>query len=64
MRALVAANRALALKPELPEALFNRALVLSALRTDGARAAWQTVIKSERDPAWAREAAARTSSAP
>ncbi len=57
-RALAAADRALALEPDRPEALFNRALALDVLQRDGAAAAWQALIDREAGSAWAREASA------
>ena len=62
--ALVAADRALALKPDLAEAQFNRALALEALRMPEAKAAWQAIAAAEKDSGWAKEAASHTSSAP
>jgi tetratricopeptide (TPR) repeat protein len=62
--ALVATNRALTLKPDLAEARFNRALALEALRMPEAKAAWQAIATTEKDPGWAKEAASHASSAP
>jgi CHAT domain-containing protein len=55
--ALAAADRALQLDPRLPEALFNRALILEhmALR-DQARAAWQAYLAVDSATGWAVEA--------
>jgi tetratricopeptide (TPR) repeat protein len=63
-RALAAADRALATKPDLSEALFNRALALQALGRPEARDAWQTVVQRESGGPWANEASARASSLP
>jgi hypothetical protein len=62
--ALAASDRALALKPDLAEAQFNRALALEALRMPEAKAAWQSIATAERDSGWAKEAASHASSAP
>jgi tetratricopeptide (TPR) repeat protein len=61
-KALAAADRALAAQPDLPQALFNRALALQALRRSDARAAWQAVAKREGTTPWAAEAATRAES--
>ncbi len=54
--ALEAADRAVALDPMRPEALFNRALVLERLFLEGAAgAAWRRYLEIEKDPAWALE---------
>lgn len=51
-RALEAADRALALAPRLPEALFNRALALDGLgRADEAREAWDRAVAAS-DSDW------------
>jgi CHAT domain-containing protein/tetratricopeptide (TPR) repeat protein len=57
--ALTAADRALALDPRFPEALFNRALMIErlGLKTD-ARAAWSTYLAVESTGGWAGEARA------
>src|ERR1051326_6937924 len=53
---LTACDRALWLAPELPEALFNRALVLEWLGLrDDAREAWMTYLTRDSGP-WAAEA--------
>jgi cellulose synthase operon protein C len=62
--ALARADRALRLKPGLPEALFNRALALDALRRSEAPSAWQEVAQAEGGSPWAKEAAARRSFTP
>jgi tetratricopeptide (TPR) repeat protein len=53
---LDAANRALALDGRLPEALFNRALALEAMRAPDAAAAWQAAIDADPGTPWATEA--------
>lgn len=58
LRAAAAAERALALKSDLPQARFNRALALEALGLDVALAAWDEVRRVERTP-WAKEADTR-----
>jgi CHAT domain-containing protein len=58
--ALAAADRALKLDPRLPEALFNRALVLERLGLTGdARAAWKRYLEIDPSSAWAVEARRR-----
>ena len=58
--ALRAADRALTLSPDLPEARFNRALALSYLdRRDEARAAWTAYLQRDSNSPWADEARAR-----
>lgn len=55
--ALAAADRALAADPRLPEALFNRALVLERLGlAPQARLAWQRFLAVDRTSKWADEA--------
>jgi CHAT domain-containing protein len=66
-RALVAAldasERALALRPELPAAAFNRALALEALGLDRlARRAWRAWLPREPEPDWRRVGEARLES--
>jgi CHAT domain-containing protein/tetratricopeptide (TPR) repeat protein len=57
VRALTAAEEAVRSKPELVEALFNRALLMQELALEGqARAAWGKFLRSNPDPGWAREA--------
>lgn len=59
-KALVAADRALALNGRLPEALFNRALALEALgRAHEARAVWKTYASLPARDAWTEEATRR-----
>ena len=56
-RALAAADRAIAVDPALPEALFNRALALERLsRRDEARSAWRDYLRRDETSGWAREA--------
>ncbi|HEX8410930.1 MAG TPA: CHAT domain-containing protein [Thermoanaerobaculia bacterium] len=56
-QALAAADAALRINPALPEALFNRALILEHLGLrDAARAAWQRYLTVDADSPWAREA--------
>jgi tetratricopeptide (TPR) repeat protein len=56
-RALSAADRALSLAPSLREALFNRALALTALgRGADATAAWNTYVSVDADSPWAAAA--------
>jgi CHAT domain-containing protein len=61
--ALAAADRALALDARLPEARFNRALVLQrlGLRED-ARAAWMRYLDADASSGWANEARERLAS--
>ncbi|HEX8735716.1 MAG TPA: CHAT domain-containing protein [Pyrinomonadaceae bacterium] len=50
-------NRALELKPNLPEALFNRALVLQKTTASAeAREAWEKYLKTDSTSEWADEA--------
>lgn len=57
--ALAAADHALRLDPQSPEALFNRALILEHLGIlDAARKAWQSYLAAEGDSAWSVEARA------
>jgi cellulose synthase operon protein C len=52
-QALAAADRALALAPGMPEALFNRAMAAEALgRIDDALVQWRTYRTTEPDRAW------------
>jgi CHAT domain-containing protein len=58
--ALAAADAALRLDADLPEALFNRALIVERLGLrEPARAAWQRYLTVEPNGEWAREAATR-----
>jgi len=60
LRALSAANRAVAADHTLPEARFNRALVLQALYADtSARGAWLEYLALDSGSDWAAEAASR-----
>lgn len=55
--ALAAADRALRLEPRLPEALFNRALILEHLGlTAEARHAWERYLEVDPSSPWAAEA--------
>ena len=56
--ALAAADAALALNPTLPEALFNRALILERLgpHTQAAQQAWQHYLSADSSSPWATEA--------
>jgi len=54
---LAAADRAIRLDAKLPEALFNRALILERLgRTADARAAWLRYLETDGTSPWAAEA--------
>lgn len=56
-RALAAADRAVELAPHLPEALFNRALVVERMGlTEEARTAWQAYLAVDPSSPWANEA--------
>jgi tetratricopeptide (TPR) repeat protein len=58
--ALAAANRALALDPQSPAALFNRALILEHLgRQADARAAYERYLAADGASSWAAEARER-----
>jgi hypothetical protein len=58
--ALTAVERALRIDPAHRPALFNRALIISALHLDiEAVAAWRAYIAAEPDTAWVREAESR-----
>jgi CHAT domain-containing protein/tetratricopeptide (TPR) repeat protein len=58
IRALDAAQKAVATAPILPEALFNRALILERLHLrDEATAAWKKYRAADRDSPWSAEAA-------
>lgn len=55
--ALAASDAALRADPELPEALFNRALIIERLGLAAqARAAWERYLTVDRGSPWAREA--------
>src|SRR6185436_19117103 len=61
--ALAAADEALRIDPTLPEALFNRALIIERLRLrDQARAAWQRYLDADPRGPWANEARQRLGS--
>jgi len=60
--ALQAADRALAVAPAMPEALFNRALALyHAGAKPEAQRAWQAYLAVDPGSEWAREARAKCS---
>jgi len=64
-RALASADRALRENARLPEALFNRALILERMdRTSDARAAWQQYLTADATSHWAQEARERLASLP
>lgn len=55
--ALAATDAALRIDPNLPEALFNRALIIERLGlTDEARRAWQRYLEVDPSSPWANEA--------
>jgi cellulose synthase operon protein C len=59
-QALAAVDLALALEPRMPEALFNRALVLDAIgRPNDAALAWSTYLSVDPTSGWAAEVKAR-----
>jgi Putative zinc-finger/Tetratricopeptide repeat len=59
-RALASIERVLARDPRMPEALFNRALVLQAMgRTEAAAAAWDAYLRVDDRSQWADEARKR-----
>ncbi len=63
--ALAAADRALELDRALPEALFNRALILERLGLSGqARTAWQQYLAVDPSSPWAAEARERLGKLP
>jgi CHAT domain-containing protein len=63
--ALAAADRALKMEPLLPEARFNRALVLERIGlVDDAREAWKRYLDVDAGSAWASEARRRLSALP
>lgn len=58
--ALMCADAALALSPSMPEALFNRALIIEAMGiSHAARIAWQMYIEADPGSKWSEEANAR-----
>ncbi|HEX6101108.1 MAG TPA: CHAT domain-containing protein [Thermoanaerobaculia bacterium] len=64
-QALAAADRALKASPRLPEALFNRALVLERLgMIEDARTAWQRYLEVDGASPWANEARRRMDALP
>lgn len=63
--ALAAADRALAIEPNLAEALFNRALILERMGvTAEARAAWERYLRVDPSSQWATEARAHLADLP
>lgn len=63
--ALAAADRALKIDPNLPEALFNRALALERIGLiDDARAAWKRYLEIDGNSEWANEARHRLQALP
>jgi len=63
--ALAAADAALRIDPNLPEALFNRALILERLGlTDEAKHAWQRYLEADSSSDWATEARSRIAQLP
>ena len=63
--ALAAVERALAIEPRLPEARFNRALILGRLGlTQQARRAWQAYLEVDNSSPWATEARQRLATIP
>jgi len=62
-RALAAADKALDLQHDLPEALFNRALILERMgRRDAAKDAWTRYLAIDGSSKWAEEARQHLSS--
>lgn len=60
VRALASAERALLLRPQMPEAVFNRALALEGLElADEASRAWMDYLALESKGPWAKNARAR-----
>jgi tetratricopeptide (TPR) repeat protein len=55
LKALAAADRALQRNPQLPEALFNRAVALDRLGDPRASEAWRRAIAAETHPEWKAE---------
>lgn len=63
--ALAAADAALRIDANLPEALFNRALILERLGlTDEAKRAWQRYLEADSSSPWAAEARSRMAQMP
>lgn len=63
--ALAAADAALHIDPHLPEALFNRALILEHLGlTDEAKRAWQNYLQADPSSPWATEARSHIAAIP
>jgi CHAT domain-containing protein len=57
--ALAAVNRAIEIDPELPDAHFNRALILERLDREQARAAWKRYLELDPGSEWSTEARQR-----
>jgi CHAT domain-containing protein len=63
--ALAAVDRALRIDPKMPEALFNRALIVERIGLiEEARQAWQQFLTVDPASEWAREARARLDALP
>jgi tetratricopeptide (TPR) repeat protein len=63
--ALAAADRALRIEPKMPEALFNRALIVERIGLlDEAGRAWQQYLAADAEAEWAREARTRLEALP
>lgn len=63
--ALAAEDKALRIDPNLPEALFNRALILERLGlTEDAKRAWETYLRADPSSPWAVEARSRMAQLP
>jgi tetratricopeptide (TPR) repeat protein len=61
-RALAASDRAIRIEPRLPEAVFNRAVIVEATRTPAeARNAWNSYLLLDAATGWSREARERLS---
>ena len=64
-QALAAADAALRIDPNLPEALFNRALILERLGlAEEAKRAWQRYLETDSSSPWATEARSRMAQLP
>lgn len=59
-KALEAAERAILLEPDLPEALYDKALALESIGlSDRAATAWEAFLRVDSNSAWARDAQTR-----